>query len=232
MAAASLIRPANLRICASGSSLLNGLVSHWRLNEPSGTRKDSHGTNHLSDFNTVTQAAGKIDYAALFVAANSEYLQVASNSTLQVGPGECTWTGWFYPTANAQRHLLAKRVGSSNGEFGVNTTPAGKVLFYCGNDIIGFDSVVTSQSFTVNAWNFFAAWRDKAANRIRVSVNDQPFAESTITKNPPVSTAPLQIGVINSSFELWDGRIDSLSFWKRVLTGHERTRIFHGEFPY
>lgn len=34
------------------------LVSYWELNEPSGTRNDLHGTNHLIDNNTVTTAAG------------------------------------------------------------------------------------------------------------------------------------------------------------------------------
>lgn len=35
-----------------------GLVSFWNLEEPSGTREDSHGTNDLTDNNTVTQATG------------------------------------------------------------------------------------------------------------------------------------------------------------------------------
>ena len=33
-------------------------ISYWRLHEPSGTRSDSWGTNHLTDNNTVTTAAG------------------------------------------------------------------------------------------------------------------------------------------------------------------------------
>lgn len=41
-----------------------GLVSWWSLTENSGTRADSHGSNTLTDNNTVTDNDGKVDYAA------------------------------------------------------------------------------------------------------------------------------------------------------------------------
>lgn len=37
-----------------------GLVSFWELEEATGQRDDSHGTNHLTDINTVTQADGVV----------------------------------------------------------------------------------------------------------------------------------------------------------------------------
>ena len=36
------------------------MVSWWALNETSGTRNDSHGTNHLTDNNTVTSSIGPV----------------------------------------------------------------------------------------------------------------------------------------------------------------------------
>lgn len=40
------------------SGLKTNLQGYWNLDETSGTRNDSHGSNHLADNNTVTQAAG------------------------------------------------------------------------------------------------------------------------------------------------------------------------------
>lgn len=40
------------------SDLLTSLISYWDLEEQTGTRNDSHGTNHLTDNATVTGAAG------------------------------------------------------------------------------------------------------------------------------------------------------------------------------
>lgn len=45
------------------NGLTGSLISYWDLGEPSGTRSDQHGTNHLTDNNTVTTAAGKIPNA-------------------------------------------------------------------------------------------------------------------------------------------------------------------------
>jgi hypothetical protein len=40
------------------------MVSFWNLNEPRGTRYDSHGTNHLTDNNTVGAAHGPVEIQA------------------------------------------------------------------------------------------------------------------------------------------------------------------------
>jgi hypothetical protein len=40
------------------SGLKSGLISYWNLDETTGTRYDSHGTNHLTMTGTVGQAAG------------------------------------------------------------------------------------------------------------------------------------------------------------------------------
>jgi len=48
-------------VAGAGASIKTNLISHWLLNEASGTtRNDSHGTNHLTDNNTVTTAPGII----------------------------------------------------------------------------------------------------------------------------------------------------------------------------
>jgi len=61
-------------LAASGSTLLDGLVSWWDLDEESGIRYDSVGSNDLTDNNTVGYDNGKIVNAASFVATNGERL--------------------------------------------------------------------------------------------------------------------------------------------------------------
>jgi len=43
-----------------GSDLLTSLEAYWNLDETSGNRVDSHGSNTLSDVNTVTSATGNL----------------------------------------------------------------------------------------------------------------------------------------------------------------------------
>jgi hypothetical protein len=59
------------------------------MEEASGTRKDSHGGNDLTDNNTVGSAAGKIGNAANFVRTNSEYFTTGSTITLA---DDTTWS--------------------------------------------------------------------------------------------------------------------------------------------
>jgi hypothetical protein len=61
-------------------SLLNGLVAYWKLDETSGTRFDSAGTNNLTDSSSVGATIGKQGNAASFVASSSDYLTLASSS--------------------------------------------------------------------------------------------------------------------------------------------------------
>jgi len=47
-----------------GAALATNLQAWWNLEEASGTRSDSHGMNHLTDNNTVTQADGIADLSS------------------------------------------------------------------------------------------------------------------------------------------------------------------------
>lgn len=75
-----------------------GLISAWNLDEASGNRADSFGTNTLTDNNTVTSnpGVGGVGTAAQFTAANSEYLTIADNASLGVGTVDAWWSGWAY----------------------------------------------------------------------------------------------------------------------------------------
>lgn len=82
------------------------LVSFWNLNEPRGTRYDSHGSNHLTDNNTVGAEHGPVEYEATQYAgitkwqnqglATSPFADVVTPTALksaQLINGLPTWDG-------------------------------------------------------------------------------------------------------------------------------------------
>lgn len=73
---------------------VTNLISYWKLDEVSGTRYDSHGTNHLTPTGTHTQAEGKIFRSASFLAADAQFMIAASNSGLQIGNNDATFSLW------------------------------------------------------------------------------------------------------------------------------------------
>jgi len=58
-----------------------GLVAFWHLNEPSGTRYDAHGSNDLTDNNTVGVATGPVEYLATEGAAITKWENQAGNAS-------------------------------------------------------------------------------------------------------------------------------------------------------
>jgi hypothetical protein len=83
-------------------SLLNNLVAYWKLDETSGPRIDSAGSNNLTDNNSVGSAVGKVGNAALFDGSN--YLTV-TNPTLNI-TGAISIAGWIYAVNRTLRQHI------------------------------------------------------------------------------------------------------------------------------
>jgi hypothetical protein len=78
------------------STLATGLVSYWELEEVSGTRVDSHGSNDLTDNNTVGSGTGIQGNCANLEKSNTEDLSIsdASQSGLNITQ-DLSFSGWF-----------------------------------------------------------------------------------------------------------------------------------------
>ena len=60
-------------------SLTTNIVAYWKFDESSGNAMDSTGNgNTLTNVNTVTYSAGKINNGANFVAASSQYFSATA----------------------------------------------------------------------------------------------------------------------------------------------------------
>ena len=75
-------------------AVIDNLVSWWSLDETSGDRVDSHGSNDLTDTNTVLYAAGKQSNAADFETSNSESLLKSDTADLSF-TSDFSWAGWI-----------------------------------------------------------------------------------------------------------------------------------------
>ena len=98
-------------------ALTDNLIAFWELEEASGTRNDAHGSNHLTDNNTVAQGTGKVGNCADFELDNSEYLSIADNAALSVGDEDFTIQAWFNIEANPgfRQGIVGKSSGGADG---------------------------------------------------------------------------------------------------------------------
>lgn len=213
------------------STLLTSLTSYWKMEEGTGlTRNDSVGTNHLADNASVTQIAGKVLNAAHFTRTSSQFLNKASNSTLQTGDIDFTVAAWVMLDTVGQ-------IGTIMGKFGlsgtreyvlrVNSAPATAsfVVSPAGTSVVLIDS---TRVLTTGVWYLITAWHDSVGNTINIQVNDDAVNSTSHSTGVAVLTTEFNIGRAANNAQFWDGRIDEAAFWKKALTASERAEFYNG----
>lgn len=226
---------------AGPSDLLTGLVSYWKLEEASGSRADSAGSNTLTDNNTVTSATGVIGNAASFAAANLEYLSVADNASLsfsttfsvsfwmnqtsaiavnrvpiskwiQAGT-DSEWLGSTIGTGAEFRFFIANAAGDSGGNVG-DTTNAAMVADTLYHFVVVYDGNLTGN-----------------ANRLKIYLNGTQKTLSfvgTIAASLPSTAAPLWVGAWSTSVTRpFNGSIDEVGLWNVALTSGQAARLYN-----
>jgi len=86
----------------NATNLTNNLIAYWKLNEASGTRFDSYGGNHLTDFGGVGQTGGIKNQAANFILGNSSFLLINNTATLATGDIDFSISTWIYLNSTAR----------------------------------------------------------------------------------------------------------------------------------
>lgn len=202
------------------SPLLNSLISYWKLDEASGTRNDSVGTNHLTDNNTVTQSAGKVGNAGQFTAANLESLSVADNASLRVTGVDFTVAGWFWFDATGLATIYNK-----GGTW---------TLFTRTNQIEwrvfdgSFFTAIKAYAQAANTWYFMLCDYNAATKTASADVNNSGTPATIVSANPLADDVGLfSIGLTQAGFGYLNGRADEFGFWKRLLTPAEKAQLYN-----
>lgn len=205
-----------------GETLATDLVAHWKLDEASGTRADSHGSFDLTDNNTVTSGAGLLGDAAEFVAANTEFLNRLSIDSTDLVLGDFDWTFALWVRAGSLSSASGLITWGSPGvDMGLRaaaTTGGISIRTASGNHS-------ASAAISTGTWALLVVWFDAANDLIWLQMNDgtaESFAQAT------VASAATEFRLGRSEFsQMFDGRIDSVSVWRRLLDSSERSDLYN-----
>lgn len=212
-------------------ALTDNLISYWKLDEASGSRADSHGSNTLTDNNTVGSSTGKISTAGSFVAANSEYLSLTDNDDVSIATSSVSYefSMWVnLSSTSGTQQTVTKRDGilvGSGLEYMLRMD-SGTPTVYWGTTPSGFSSLAYGSSLSSSTWYFLTFGFDHSVSQFFVSLNaGTPTYSSTVTNQQLAGANNFHIGGTTS--EYFDGLIDEVGFWKRVLTSGERTSLYN-----
>lgn len=216
-------------VTALAQTFTTSLISAWSLDEASGSRADSHGTNTLTDNNTVPGSALVIGNGAYFQTANSEYLSCASNASLQMGDIDATWAFWVQLQATHDASLVSKDVDSpgSSRDYTIDLETS-NLRFYVNGG--GGGLLVSTAAPSIGApAHLLIVWHDATANTLNLQLDNGSVASvSTGGTAPQTSSAQFRIGArAYAGFEGYaDAVIDEVRYWKRTLTTLERSEQF------
>jgi len=204
--------------------LTEGLVGYWNMDESSGTRSDRSGNgNTLTDNNTVTANPGKFGNAGQFTSANSESLSITNNASLAVGDEDFTVAGWVYLDNKAASQVFARKLGTGGWLFdyhsGVDSFQF--VTYDSGGGVAGnaFGGISPSTA----TWYYIVGWQDSKNKVVGFTVNDGTPVTATYTGSMGTNTSDFIIGG-NSAY--WNGRIDEVRMYKRLLSPAERRQLY------
>lgn len=221
------------------TGLLLDLVSYWPMDEASGNALDAHGSNDLTDTNSVGTAAGKINTARDF--HTNQYFSHTDNDELSLGADQAfTAQAWVLLDSKAARRGIVNKYGG-----GASSTV--EQLIEYGDDVDRFRFILGngSTSATVLADNlgspstgtwYHLIWGyDPVADELFIRVNGGTKNTTSYSGGTQNTAHPFEVGsLFTGGGSPMNGRIDEVAFWKRVLTDEEQLELYNdGDgFPY
>lgn len=218
-------------------ALKDNLVSYWKMEEASGNRADAHGSNTLTDNNTVTSGTGKIDTAADFERTNSERLTIADASQTGLDfTGDFSASVWVNLEAALdgtliEYNLISKyRPTGNQRSYSFNYTWNGgtpRLQFVSSTN--GAGASVGSANVTLSAatWYHLVFIYTASAGSVEFFVDGSSIGSDTALGTSIFNgTADFEIGAQNAAFFV-DGLIDEVAVWSRVITSDEVAEIYN-----
>lgn len=208
--------------------LLALLTAYWKLDEASGNATGHVGGFTLTDNNTVGNASGLLYPTARdFIPGNSEYLSVASNTTLRTGDIDFSFNLWAYFNSTAGTFTMLSKWGAI-GEYLIDNNSSGNVRFVVRNSANTAFVNTPNAAVSTGAWTMITAWHDATNNILGIAVNAGTAQTTSHSGGVNLATQAFELGRSGAS-SYFDGRLSGVGFWKNyVLTAADRTFLYNG----
>jgi len=219
--AASITIPSLAQYDDTTEFLYHDLTACWDLDEASGIRYDDVGGANLTDVNTVGSDAGQSGAAASFVRTNSEQLQSSHRAAFTAGSHDWTIVLWFYPRYTTSGTIVS-HWGYPNYEYALSIV-AGDLRLSKSPDgqTVSYTSIGT---VSANNWYWLAIWQDATAQKIYWQLWDDTPSEADW---PGFYNGSGAFYIGSSGGNYFDGLVDVVAIWHRVLSDYERNYIFY-----
>lgn len=214
---------------------LDQLSASWAFSEASGQRWNAYqDAANAADTGTVPSSAGRAD----FVAANSDYLEVANVPAVSLGANTpFTWTIKFNTDIINTGFLFAKGDSAADNErysYACFLSAGGNISFRLGNGTIFTTVATTGAGITTGTDHQVICAYDAANQQISIKLDNGPLFTAAWTGGTYAGTFKLAFGRAGEfSGAYYDGRLWDAAFWLgRFLTTAEQTTLIGQAYPF
>ena len=204
-------------------AITDGLISYYKLDETSGTAfSDSHGSNNGTNSGATLNVSGRINTGYDFESADPDYIVTDGNTNLS-GSGSRTISGWIKIES-----MTAQIRPWSHGAFG-SQNPFG-CLIDTDNHLWFFGWGPNDADTGYNISGDIAKWTHVVQTYNGTNVEMFVSGSSVWSGSRTISSTntPLRIGMLyGNNAAPFDGVIDEVGIWSRVLTGAEITSLYN-----
>lgn len=204
------------------------LEAWWPLDETDGTRYDAHGSNDLTDNNTVLYAAGVKGNAADFEFTNSEALTISDNASLSTGNISFAVGCWVrYESIGTINGIMSKgRYSGQTIEYDLSITSNYETFRTTNTGYSSFTSIANASTPSTGTWYFVVAEHTSGVNSIQVN-NGTIYSVSSAV-NPQDRAGVFSLGLITGASAFYfDGLLDECFFYKKTLRADEREYLYN-----
>ncbi len=209
----------------TASTLLNGLTVYYPLSNVN----DSVGGLTLTNNNTVTFSAGKIGNAANFVAASAQGLFRADNAAFQFGTGNFSFSFWIKLGTVTADSVPMGYGKPQSGEAGFMVIcPTASTIGVAMSDGVTGKERDSGTNIADAAFHLIVATFTRAGNLQVYLDNVAETALDITAASGSVNNANgFSIGRNYDAGHPFDGSVDELGLWNRVLTGAEISALWN-----
>lgn len=220
---------------AAESSLTQGLVGYWTLDEASGTTAiDSSGNTLTGEVNGADVDVGKFGNGRKFDGIQDE-INLHSPSILNFGSGNFTYAAWIKTTANGEswknRRILSQDSDAENHRTINTNETSSKAEFTCRDNDGDLIRATGNKSINDDQWHLIVGLRDGANGYLYVDGVLDASARNDSTNSCDGNTMTM-IGARNYSIRplRFNGFIDEVRIYNRALSVSEIQQLFLGTY--
>ena len=214
-------------------ALIDNLVSYWSFDSDA---SDDHGSNDGS-VSGASNVAGKVSNSYNFDGFN-DYITVSDDSSLDFATSDISISFWMNWDVQENRYIIIKQPDEYNNlGWGFRMTAAYKPAFEIDDGTDHFD-IQGATALSTGTWHHVVVVidRDNASNcKMYVDGSDDTgTTNGTITDVGDISnTDDVYIARdAKENFVYYDGQLDEIGIWDKVLSSSEVTELYNGGVPY